>query len=104
MDITGGQVATIANWARSKGDRVREAWLFGSRATGTSRPNSDFDVALALGGDDQGAQLGLVTALFDRWQEELQHALAARVSLQWLEAREVLASTRHLLYRRVNEV
>jgi predicted nucleotidyltransferase len=34
-------------WAKAN-DSVRQLWLFGSRATGRSRPDSDVDLALAL--------------------------------------------------------
>ena len=36
----------LRSWASA--NDVREFWLFGSRATGCSRPESDADIALAL--------------------------------------------------------
>jgi predicted nucleotidyltransferase len=35
------------SWASANGN-VRELWLFGSRAKGNSRPESDVDLALVL--------------------------------------------------------
>ena len=37
----------LCQWA-SKNDSVRELWLFGSRAGGTSHPDSDVDIGIGL--------------------------------------------------------
>ena len=37
----------LINWAQRVG-AVRELWLFGSRAKGTARADSDVDIAIAL--------------------------------------------------------
>jgi predicted nucleotidyltransferase len=47
MDMRDEWIAALRAWA-AKNDCVRELWLFGSRAKGTSEPESDIDIALAL--------------------------------------------------------
>jgi predicted nucleotidyltransferase len=43
----------VAEWAASE-PLVEAAYLFGSRAKGFNRPDSDLDVALKVSGDDEG--------------------------------------------------
>jgi predicted nucleotidyltransferase len=47
MDMRDEWLSGLRSWA-SANDSVRELWLFGSRATGGSRPDSDVDLAVAL--------------------------------------------------------
>jgi predicted nucleotidyltransferase len=47
MDLTPEQQQMIALWAAST-EWVNEVRLFGSRAKGRSRPDSDVDIALTL--------------------------------------------------------
>jgi predicted nucleotidyltransferase len=60
----------VAGWAASI-PNVKAAYLFGSRAKGTSRVDSDLDVAIALEGDDEGFADWICDA------EELRNALGA---------------------------
>jgi predicted nucleotidyltransferase len=45
--MRGEWLSGLRSWASANGS-VRELWLFGSRATGGSRPDSDVDLAVAL--------------------------------------------------------
>ena len=46
VDLPADSVELIRQTART--DAVREVWLFGSRAKGTSRPDSDVDIGIYL--------------------------------------------------------
>jgi predicted nucleotidyltransferase len=70
-------------WA-SKNDNVREIWLFGSRADGSSRQDSDVDIGVGLMppiGKHNWA-LGNFAALGDQWQRELEAIVGRHVSLE----------------------
>ena len=56
MDMRDEWVAALRAWA-AKNECVRELWLFGSRAKGTSEAESDIDIALSL--------------MAARWQDQL---------------------------------
>jgi predicted nucleotidyltransferase len=47
MDMQPEWLRGLREWAQSN-DAVRQLWLFGSRARGDARENSDVDLALAL--------------------------------------------------------
>ena len=72
MDLPADSVELIRQWA-ARTDSVREVWLFGSRAKGTSRPDSDVDIGIYLMPPAEGADwaLALYTAEGDAWQREL---------------------------------
>jgi predicted nucleotidyltransferase len=57
---------------------IHEVRLFGSRAKGCARPNSDIDLALTLGGNDPGTILGNYFALHRTWQDELTSLLGVK--------------------------
>jgi predicted nucleotidyltransferase len=70
-------------WA-SANESVRELWLFGSRATGQSRPDSDVDLAVALmppkGKHDWA--LGNFVAFDSEWKRQLEEIVGRHVSLE----------------------
>ena len=47
VDLSDAQIALIAAWARDA-PGVTACYLFGSRAKGTSRPDSDVDLAVEV--------------------------------------------------------
>jgi len=47
LDITDHQLAAVKEWAATD-PRIIEVRLFGSRARGTSRPDSDVDLAFTV--------------------------------------------------------
>ena len=79
VDLDTTVVEAIVRWARWNWN-VREIWLFGSRARGDSRPDSNVDLALTLVEADW-AQTNFV-AFVDDWQRQLAELVAADVSLQ----------------------
>lgn len=83
MDMRDEWLCGLRSWA-SANQSVRELWLFGSRATGRSRPDSDVDLAVSLVppvGQDNPA-LGHYTARGDEWQEQLEAIVGRHVSLE----------------------
>ncbi|WIV99657.1 nucleotidyltransferase family protein [Kinneretia aquatilis] len=76
----------IAAWAAEK-PLVKRVWIFGSRARGDHRPDSDLDVAVELdmsaiqGADDSG---GSATWIFEAgsWGPELEAVLGLPVDLE----------------------
>jgi predicted nucleotidyltransferase len=72
----------LIGWAR--GTRaVSELWLFGSRAKGTARPDSDVDIAIALmpatGSHDWALRDYLAYA--KEWRPKLEQIVQRHVSL-----------------------
>ena len=82
MQLTQTQISTIARWAESK-SWVFEIRLFGSRARGDAREDSDIDLAVTLLSAKPGSALGTYFALGDDWQRELAALLGTHVSLEW---------------------
>jgi predicted nucleotidyltransferase len=83
MDMQDEWLRRLRAWAKAN-DSVRQLWLFGSRATGRSRPDSDVDLALALmppkGKHDWA--LGNYFALESKWKQQLEEIVGCHVSLQ----------------------
>jgi predicted nucleotidyltransferase len=83
MDMQDEWLRGLRSWASDNGS-VRELWLFGSRATGRSRPDSDVDIALALMAATDGTDwaLGNYFALHGNWKRELEAIVGRHVSLE----------------------
>jgi predicted nucleotidyltransferase len=83
MDMRDEWLHDLRAWAKANGN-VRELWLFGSRANGRSRPESDVDIAIVLmratGGTDWA--LGNYFALHSDWKRELEEIVGRHVSLE----------------------
>ncbi|MEL1265323.1 nucleotidyltransferase domain-containing protein [Pseudoxanthomonas putridarboris] len=84
MDITDVR-QSLSDWAANK-PLVARLWIFGSRARGDHRADSDLDIAIQLdltaanGMDESG---GLATWMFDAdgWEEELAALLPFTIDL-----------------------
>ncbi|MCD9110089.1 nucleotidyltransferase domain-containing protein [Bradyrhizobium japonicum] len=83
MDMQDEWLRDLRSWASDNGS-VRELWLFGSRATGRSGPDSDVDIALALMPATDGTDwaLGNYFALHGNWKRELEAIVGRHVSLE----------------------
>lgn len=76
----------LVKWAE-RTPLVGKLWIFGSRARGDHRPDSDIDIAIELdmtaaqGVDDSG---GLATWMFDAdgWEDEIEALLPFKVDLE----------------------
>jgi predicted nucleotidyltransferase len=73
----------LRSWAAAN-ESVRELWLFGSRARGDAREDSDVDLALALmppiGKTDWA--LGNYVDFATEWKQELQVIVGRHVSIE----------------------
>jgi predicted nucleotidyltransferase len=76
-------LATIEAWAADKPE-VAAVWLFGSRAKGTERPDSDVDLGVVLMPGEPGHDwpLGNWMAIGSAWRDELCTMLGRGVSLE----------------------
>lgn len=83
MDMTDDWLRGLRSWASANGN-VRELWLFGSRASGRSRPDSDVDIAIALMPADGKTDwaLGAYFALSSTWKRQLETIVGRHVSLE----------------------
>ncbi len=73
----------LAAWAADRPE-VGEVWLFGSRAKGTARPDSDVDLGLVLESGEPGHDwpFGNWMALGGAWRDEVRGMLGRPVSLE----------------------
>lgn len=77
-------------------DEIEYAWLFGSRATGRARANSDVDLAVGLSG---GVRLEPLSDLYERVVAAIDAVVPAeRVDLIALDERTPVA-LRHQVFR-----
>lgn len=82
MDMRDEWLLGLRSWASNNGS-VRELWLFGSRADGRSRPESDVDLALALmPPTTHDWALGNFGALKGDWRRQLEAIVGRHVSLE----------------------
>jgi predicted nucleotidyltransferase len=73
-----GGVASRPSQLGSQNGNIRELWLFGSRAKGTSRPESDVDIAIALMPTDSA--FGNYVALWGKWKQQIEAIVGCRSS------------------------
>ena len=74
----------LRSWAEAK-SRIRQLWIYGSRAMGVHRADSDLDVAVDF--DPNEGEDRLSTWIFegDAWQRELQQLLPWQLQLEWCD-------------------
>jgi predicted nucleotidyltransferase len=77
IDLADEQVRAIQKWAAATPE-VREVRLFGSRARGTARVDSDVDLAVTV----NESTLGDYVALANRWGKHLSQATRLDVRLK----------------------
>jgi len=83
LALEGTWLGEILAWARSRPE-VAEVWLFGSRAKGTARPDSDVDLGIVLvpGSAGHDWPLGNWMSPSNRSRDELQGCIGRHVSLE----------------------
>jgi predicted nucleotidyltransferase len=84
-------VIALRSWAANN-QSVQKLWLFGSRAKGTSRPESDVDLALILMPETDNTNWALAKYVECRhlWKTQLERIVDRSVSLCAIEAGEKL--------------
>jgi len=87
MDITNSDVQAIRKWA-DKHNEIREVYLYGSRARGDNRQDSDIDLALVMEPSWNFDNDAFTTWMFwhDRYKTKPDLTLSAEVHLEWYEA------------------
>jgi predicted nucleotidyltransferase len=83
MDMPHEWLRELCLWAKANRN-VRELWLFGSRAQGCSRPDSDVDLAIALMPPESKTQWSSFTNwFFDKsWKRQLEEIVGRHVSFE----------------------
>lgn len=77
--VTEGDLATIREWA-ARHPEIVAVYLYGSRARGDHRPDSDIDLAIVMGGDDPYSRWFFWIEAFEEAPDlTLEHP----VDLQW---------------------
>ena len=74
MDLTDDQQQRISAWAQAT-PYVRAVHLFGSKAKGNARPDSDVDLAVSAAG-------GHYTALAAEWEKHLSDCTGLTVNIR----------------------
>jgi predicted nucleotidyltransferase len=83
VDLPNESVLALCSWAEANGN-VQELWLFGSRARGEAREDSDVDLALALmppTGKTNWA-LGNYFRFEIEWKRQLEGIVRCAVSIE----------------------
>jgi predicted nucleotidyltransferase len=88
MDLTEEQVRLIQDWA-ARERIIKEVLLFGSRAKGCARSNSDVDLAVT-------AAAGHYVALAKNWERYLSDALGLTVHVRDFARNEAPRSLRRM--------
>ena len=105
IDNLSPAAETLRAWASEK-PFVRRVWIYGSRAKGTPKPDSDLDVALEIDpvGNDEGSYTSFLHEA-EGWRAELRPQLEYQLHLKWYDAsnapvREGVNSAGILVYER----
>ena len=104
MDLTDAQISAIREWA-AKNPRIGEVRLFGSRAKGTSRPDSDVDLAVTIIGKPSEDAFTIYICTVDEWRRELTELLGLSAQLEWFDTASpnvfsYCQEASHLIYTR----
>lgn len=75
------QIAIIKAWAKTK-KRVRAVRLFGSRAKGTNRPDSDIDLAVTVSEDRHYTRATIWYFDKEPWSDALSKLVGIRVDVR----------------------
>ena len=81
MQLTDEQLAIIITWAK-KTPEVQAVFLYGSRAKGTAKPDSDVVLALFIKGLEATWRFAKFISHRRGWRAELEAALGLAVQLE----------------------
>jgi predicted nucleotidyltransferase len=79
--ITEAQKNAVRRWAKDVAPKVSEVRLFGSRARGCARPDSDVDLAVTIDTSNPGVVLGVYQAEGENWEKQLTSRLGMKVHI-----------------------
>jgi predicted nucleotidyltransferase len=83
VDLAKHELSAIARWAEQT-PWIFEIRLFGSRAKGTARPDSDIDLAVTVTSNErENTAFGVFCALADQWKRQLGERTGRHVCVQW---------------------
>ncbi|WP_041575000.1 nucleotidyltransferase family protein [Xanthobacter versatilis] len=74
----------VREWAGSQ-PLIAEVWLFGSRAKGAERGDSDMDLAIVLAADTENLRLAYWIECADAWKQQLSEVLSVTISINHLD-------------------
>jgi predicted nucleotidyltransferase len=77
VQLSAEQVTTIRQWAEST-PQIGEVWLYGSRAKGAARADSDVDLAVVIASTEQRVgdySSGVYMSYRREWQQRLVELL-----------------------------
>jgi predicted nucleotidyltransferase len=82
MQLTDGQLGAILAWAE-RTPEIEAVLLYGSRVTGTAKPDADVDLALVMTTDGFSGKERTVNYLhnFESWEADLEAALGQKAHL-----------------------
>ena len=81
MQLTDEQLAIIITWAK-KTPEVQAVFLYGSRAKGTAKPDSDVVLALSIKGLEATWRFAKFISHRRGWRAELEAALGLAMQLE----------------------
>lgn len=87
INLTDSQVRAIQKWAAAT-PQVLEVRLFGSRAKGRARPDSDVDLAVTVGGSNGATVPGNYVALAKLWENHLRRTTGLDVRIKQYNSTE----------------
>lgn len=83
--ISSETAETIAQWA-AQHPQIRRVWVYGSRAKGSHRPDSDIDIAVELEPvADSEEALAVWMSHAGAWRWQLQSGISPKVDLEWFD-------------------
>lgn len=91
LKVTAEQIDAVARWANAD-PLIEAAYVFGSRAKGHARPDSDIDIAVKVSGKTEGEALANAICEKARWVTELELLLGLTVDLQSMMPDDVVVS------------
>ena len=74
-------IASIIKWAEQIPE-IKAVYLFGSRVKGSSRDDSDLDIAVIMANGDQGQREADWICEAAAWRQQLQELMPVKVDLQ----------------------